>query len=455
LNHVDYTGSLDDVGHLAEALAQAGVAADHAEAKAELFAQAAKSLPSLDNPAAFFVPGRVEVLGKHTDYAGGRTMIMAAEQGFAVVAVPRTDRKVVVHAPATGDKAEFELHPEITPRPGHWSNYAMTVARRVARNFAGALCGAEIAFAGDLPPAAGMSSSSALMIAMFLALDTANRLAERNEYRKNIRDLTDLAGYLGAVENGQSFGTLIGDRGVGTFGGSEDHTAILCGRAGQISQYSYCPVRFERIVPVPPTHVFAVAASGVLAEKTGAAMDRYNAASRSAAALVELWRQATGRDEPHLAAVLNVASDAGRQLRQIVLDTPHPDFDPQLLLNRLEHFATENGQIIPEAGDALAAGDLSAFGAAVDRSQSGAERLLGNQVPETVFLAAAARGVGATAASAFGAGFGGSVWALVEKSRIEAFLANWEAAYKNKFPEPASRARFFSTAAGPAAFRLM
>ena len=47
----------------------------------------------------------------------------------------------------------------------------------------------------------------------------------------------NLVEYLGCIENGQSFGILTGESGVGTFGGSEDHTAILCARAGQISQY--------------------------------------------------------------------------------------------------------------------------------------------------------------------------------------------------------------------------
>ncbi len=97
-----------------------------------------------------------------------------------------------------------------------------------------------------------MSSSSALLIAVFLALDHVNALADRAEYRENLRDGIELAGYVATIENGQSFGALRGDSGVGTFGGSEDHTAILNGRAGHVSQYSYCPVRFERRSRFPP-----------------------------------------------------------------------------------------------------------------------------------------------------------------------------------------------------------
>jgi len=448
LKHLDYDGPLADRVGVKRALCAAGLGDAAARSKGDLFHRAAGVLGPRANVHALFVPGRVEVLGKHTDYAGGRSMVLAAEQGIVLVVAPRDDRRVIVHATDRGETADFELAAELVPRQGHWSNYPMTVARRVARNFAGKLRGAEIAMASDLPPAAGMSSSSALVVGMFLALDAVNTLADRPEYKDNVKTPVDLAGYLGTVENGQSFGSLSGDRGVGTFGGSEDHTAILCAAAGHVSQYSYCPVRFERAVAIPPTHRFAIAASGVVAEKTAGALAQYNAASRRAAALAELWHRATQRDDPHLAAILATSPDAADQLRQLVRHRAQEEFGADSLLARLDHFIAETNEIIPQAGDALAAGDLEAFGTQVDRSQRNAQRLLGNQVPETVFLAAAARRLGAAAASSFGAGFGGSVWALIEHCRLDEFLAHWRTAYEQRFPEPGSAARFFSTTAG-------
>ena len=202
-----------------------------------------------------------------------------------------------------------------------------------------------------------MSSSSALMVGVFLALAEVNQLAARDEYWHNIGSKTDLAGYLGTIENGQSFGTLAGDRGVGTFGGSEDHTAILCAEPNHISQYAFCPVEFEKMIPMPPGYLFAIAASGVAAEKTGAASEKYNAASRLASTLVELWRRETGRDDPHLAAALGSSPDAAERLEAIVKAADEADlggFDRTALLTRLEHFMVESGEIIPAAGDALA-----------------------------------------------------------------------------------------------------
>src|SRR5207237_3528995 len=135
--------------------------------------------------------------------------------------------------------------------PTHWSNYPFTVMRRVARNFPEELRGVDLAFASDLPPAAGLSSSSALIVATFLALADANDLTNRAEYAAAVRGAEDLAAYLGAIENGSSFRDLAGDRGVGTQGGSEDHTALLCARPRALVQYAFAPIRFERAVRLP------------------------------------------------------------------------------------------------------------------------------------------------------------------------------------------------------------
>jgi len=466
IDSIHYPGALSDSNRLAEQLQTTGLGPEASLAKARLLARAAAAIPggpAVDDLHAFFVPGRIEVLGKHTDYAGGSTMVVAAERGIALVVRPRDDRRIVVRdagAPmGTGSErgrevpvplVELALDPGLVPQVGHWSNYPATVARRIARNFPEARRGAEIAFASDLPRAAGMSSSSALIVAMFLALAEANRLDATAACQAHLRDPLDLAGYLATIENGQSFGPLAGDRGVGTFGGSEDHTAILCARPGQVSQYAYCPVRFQRAIPLPAGYTFAIGSSGVVAEKTGQAMEQYNAASRLARELAELWRAQTGRDEPHLGAILAGSPRADWQLETIVNGLP--TVRAQSLLRRLKHFVRENQEILPAAGDALIAGDLEGFGRLVAQSQQAAEHLLGNQVPETSFLATAAREAGAVAASAFGAGFGGGVWALVAQPQAEAFLTAWSDAYRARFPDRA--AAFFLTQAGPAAFRV-
>jgi galactokinase len=453
-------GLLTGRRELAARLTEKGLSRQAAQQKAELFAKVATSLAGpadedrQSHVAAFFVPGRIEVLGKHTDYAGGRSMVAAAERGFCLVTWPRNDDQITVTDAVSGESIAFQMAPHLIARSGHWSNYPMTVARRLARNFPRARRGANIALASDLPPAAGMSSSSAMIVAFFFALADANQLCSQADYGELSADPTNLAGYLATIENGQSFGSLEGDRGVGTFGGSEDHTAILCAKPNQISQYAYCPVEFEQEIPIPAGYTFAIGVSGVVAEKTGAAREKYNRASRLASAIAELWRRETGLEDPHLAAALGSYPYAPEQLKKILAAVPHEKFGPAELLARLEHFMIESGEIIPKAGRALIEGNLRSFGRLVDRSQTSAERLLNNQVPETVYLAATARENGAVAASAFGAGFGGSVWALVEAAAGDSFLTAWADAYRQEFPQNAESSLFFLTGAGPAAFRV-
>ena len=255
-----------------------------------------------------------------------------------------------------------------------------------------------------------------------------------------------LAGYLGAVESGYAFGDFAGDSGVGTFGGSEDHTAILCARPNALVQYSFCPVRFEREVPLPRDHELVIASSGVVAEKIGAVRERYNELSRSTQRIAERWRAISGRNDATLGDLLASAPDAIERTMK-ALDVP--------LRDRFTQFVLESTELIPAAGDALAAGDLVRLGQIVDRSQDAAERLLRNQIPETMWLVRDARARGAVAASAFGAGFGGSVWALVPADRAESFRETWAEEYARHFPGPAAASMFFTTRAGSPAIEAL
>ena len=83
-----------------------------------------------------------------------------------------------------------------------------------------------------------------------------------------------------------------------------------------------------------------------------------------------------------------------------------------------------------------------------------AETHLGNQVPETVTLQRSARELGAVAASAFGAGFGGAVWALVPESEADEFLTRWATLYQKKHRRASREAVFFLSRAGPHAYQF-
>jgi galactokinase len=383
----------------------------------------------------YWVPGRIEVFGKHTDYAGGRSLLAAVPRGFVVAAAPRDDDSVVAYDARWNAAMRVDVGNGDQAFAG-WPNYIAVVVRRLARNFPGAALGTNIAFASDLPRSAGISSSSALVVGIARALITRGGLEQRPEWPAAIQGPLDLAGYLGAVENGLTFKSLAGTSGVGTHGGSEDHTAILNCLADRVSAFAYVPVRPQGDAALPADWVFLVISSGIEAAKAGAAMARYNAASLSTRALVEAWRRAA--DVPAsqamtLAGVLAQDPDSALAIRQAVRRHPSRDFDGATLDRRLEHFMAEDARV-PVALDAIARSDRQAIGRLAQATQEDAERLLQNQIPETSSLATLAIESGAFAASSFGAGFGGSVWALAPASEGEEILRVWRRRYVEQYP---------------------
>lgn len=400
---------------------------------------------------AWWVPGRIEVLGKHTDYGGGRSLLCAVERGFHVVATPRDDAVIRIIDASTTASVTIPFSPDAEPRPGHWTDYPITVVRRVARDFPGARIGMNATIRSSLPSASGLSSSSAMVIACFLPLAALNALRDHATW-KSIRDEDALAEYLGAMENGRAFGSLAADRGVGTQGGSEDQTAILRGQPGSLLQYHFIPVTHEATVALPPDWCFVIAMSGVHAAKGGAVQARYNALAGEVSALLAIWNTEMHREDRSLFGAIRSADDAATRLATMVAASATADRDT--LRDRLAQFVDETDVIIPEVTRRLASGDVATIGELVARSQVNAERTLRNQIPETIHLARSAPGFGAVAASAFGAGFGGSVWALVRTEEIERFTEQWRNEYLANFPARRHRAEFFASRPGPAAIEL-
>jgi galactokinase len=190
-----------------------------------------------------------------------------------------------------------------------------------------------------------------------------------------------------------------------------------------------------------------VGVSGVTATKTGNARARYNRVADSTRALVRAWNAATGRTDDTLAAALASAPDAGDRLSRLA-ERGAEEFAGEYLGPRFAQFREEVEVVVPGVGDALRDRDLTALGALVDRSMAMAEQALRNQVPETSFLARSARERGAVAASAFGAGFGGAVWAMVRTSDADAFVDAWRAGYLATFPHRTEHALWLVTRPG-------
>ena len=410
-----------------------GLTGERAAQAAALLAQARHDLAA-EPTWAWWVPGRIEVLGKHTDYAGGQVLNCAADVGLLVVARPRSD--AVVRVRSQGQEVAIPLVAGAQGAPG-MATYIAAVARRLARHFPGVDRGVDIGIAANLPAASGMSSSSALVIAVHLALAAANRLDARADFRAALGTEEELVPYLGCHESGAGCGAFPGEAGVGTSGGSQDHAAILLSRTGRLNQWSFAPFHRLATVAWPADLELAVAVSGVLAEKSAAARTAFNEVAGRARAAAAAWNAAAGRSDASLGAAF-LACGAPAVLAAIT--------DPDLR-QRAEQVAIESTEIIPGAIAALAAGDTAAFGALAARSQAMAVTHLRNQIPETRALADGAAAHGALAASAFGAGFGGAVWAAFPRGGDGATA--WLAEYRRRFPQHAAVAALQRIAPGP------
>jgi galactokinase len=416
-----------------ERLAELGINPGERPAKCSLFEVVLGRSVELEAGAPehlFWVPGRLEVFGKHTDYAGGQTLVSAVPRGFAVVAARRDDGRVHIIDAARCQDAWIDgrrADPRGEQESGHaaagWRNYVQTVVHRLSRNFPGLTIGADIILASDLPRASGMSSSSALMIGVAAALGRVTGIHTHPQWIANIRRGLDAAAYYACIENGMTFGTLAGDAGVGTHGGSEDHAAIVTGKPGRLSAFAFVPLRHVDDVRLPDDWCFVLTPSGIAADKTGGAKGPYNELARGAEVLLSLWNASYGR-AASLAAALATAPDAAARLRELASHSRVEGWSTVKLTNRLDHFIREDARI-PLAVEAFRQADPTALDRLSADSQRDAELLLANQVPETAALAGSARGLGAFAASSFGAGFGGSVWALVHRLGAPEFAARW------------------------------
>ncbi len=257
-----------------------------------------------------------------------------------------------------------------------------------------------------------------MIVATFLAISQAFNLPQFKEYQKNIPDKFALGNYLGCIENGYDFGELKGNKGVGTFGGSQDQTAIICGKENHLSRFSFCPVRHEGDFRLSEEYLFVIAASGVVAEKTGAALAKYNRLSLMSQEIIKKFDQ-----------TLSLA----QVIEKYGFEKVKTKLESRDLVNRLTQFYLESYEIIPQVSALLADQKIEQIGDLIDRSHRNADIMLGNQTVETNYLQDTARNFGAAASSAFGAGFGGSVYALVNKKMVKNFLEVWREQYMKKF----------------------
>lgn len=144
----------------------------------------------VEPPTIVRAPGRVNLIGEHTDYNDGFVLPLAIDRATWIALRPRPDRSVTVHALDFAESDTFDLD-DLAPRPGSWANYVRGVAWALGQH-GYALGGWEGVMAGDVPIGAGLSSSAALELSVARAFGAvagwpwdAARMALIGQYAEN------------------------------------------------------------------------------------------------------------------------------------------------------------------------------------------------------------------------------------------------------------------------------
>lgn len=224
-------------------------------------------------------PGRVNLMGRHIDHQGGSSNVMCIDRETIMVVAPRTDDVVSIsnldkqfedfyfsieECMALSDKRdswiEFIESPavldSVNANKGKWVNYIKAAVLRFQYENQETLLGMDIMVSGDIPQAAGLSSSSSLVVA------TAEAVASLNHIEVEPSRFVELCG------EGEWF--------VGSRGGAGDHGAMKCCEKGKITHMLFKPMRIGLSARFSPDYCVVVANSFASAKKSEGAKDKFN-----------------------------------------------------------------------------------------------------------------------------------------------------------------------------------
>jgi galactokinase len=396
-------------------------------------------------------PGRVNLIGEHTDYSGLPVLPVAIDRSTIVVAAANTSDGIEVsNADAAWPSRRFAIERQIPPyETGDWANYVKASIQAVIDCFPerSKFRGASMIVGSNVPPAAGLSSSSALTVSIAMAFMAINQLV------------------LEPIETA----TMVarGERYVGTHGGAMDQSVSILGRRDHALFIEFDPIRV-RAVKMPPNAALVVAESREVADKSGRVRAEYNRrvvecslAARllgralkldgvkilgdvvravpdwNAPDLVEKLAAASsprlGADLKEAAKILGVSQTVleaellGHGSIRIVLDPKRP----LEILKRTRHVLSETERVIRATG-ALEAGRLGEMGHLMNAShQSLADDFECSTAGLDAIVECARRG-GALGARLTGAGFGGSIVALCGAAKAHAVIESIDSGYYAK-----------------------
>ncbi len=224
-------------------------------------------------------PGRVNLLGRHIEHKGGSINVMSIDRETLLAASPRDDDIInlanvnknfkeysfsLLETIKQCDKTDWldfiesdNILQMVVDSKGEWVNYVKAGLLRLQLNDRGRLLsGMDMMFSGNIPMAAGLSSSSSIVVA------TSEAVVALNNLDLKVKDFIHLCG------EGEWF--------VGSRGGAGDHAAMKCGKMNKITHIEFCPFEIKDSVDFPSDYQIVVANSFVEAKKSAGAKDQFN-----------------------------------------------------------------------------------------------------------------------------------------------------------------------------------
>lgn len=338
-------------------------------------------------------PGRVNLIGEHTDYNGGFVLPAAINYHTYIAYVPRDDRRLrLVAYNFDNQLAEVDLDGQQTQDvEAPWNNYVRGVVQEM-RKAGFHLAGGDLYIAGDLPSGAGLSSSASLEMAL-------------------IRALTNLSGEPVDPTQAALMGQAAENHFVGCNCGIMDQLISARGQANSALLID-CENLETRAVPVPTDWEILIVHSGV---KRGLVDSKYNQRRQQCEQVARFFNQSSLRG-----VTLEQLFAAETQLEE-------------LNFRRARHVLTENQRTL-DAATALAAGDLIGLVKVMDESHTSMRDDFGITTPavDTLVDILQKAGEGKAGARMTGGGFGGCVVAVAPALVIPQLIAAVEARYQQQ-----------------------
>ena len=358
-----------------------------------------------NNTRTFFSPGRVNLIGEHTDYNGGNVFPCALSFGTYGVIRLREDNTVRMYSDNFEEVGivEFSLEDIKYKKEDNWVNYPKGVIDVMKKHGYNINRGFDVAIYGNIPNGAGLSSSASLELLIAVMMDSL--------FNFNI-DRVDLVKFSQEAEN-KFVGVNCGIMDQFAIGMGKENNAILldCNTL----KYNYCPIELK-------DEVLIIANTN---KRRGLADSKYNERrSECEEALVELK------------AKLNITSLGDLSIKEFEENKDLIKSD--IRLKRARHAIYENQRTLM-AKDALENNDLVTFGKLMNESHISLRddyEVTGIELDTLVELAWKHEGV--LGSRMTGAGFGGCTVSLVKKGNVDDFIKNVGQDYKEKIGYEAS-----------------